>query len=644
MTANKFKIENRRYLGSKTRLLSFIHSVVTENCNDINSFVDLFGGTGNVAYSFNNKNTKIIINDFLKSNYYSFIAFFGSENIDSKKLAEKNIFYNACDNFEENYFSINFSNTYFSHYNCQKIGFIRDDIESDFIANKINFREKAYLITSLIYAMDHIANTVGHYDAFRMNGDLNKTLLLKELEVPTPIVNQKNEIYNEDSNELVKKIKADLVYIDPPYNSRQYCDAYHLLENVARWEKPEVYGTAKKMNRDSSIKSSYCTQKAPKIFDDLIKNINSKYILVSYNNTGAKGAGRSQAKISDSDIINSLSKKGDVQVFSTSFNQFTTGKSNFENHEERLFLCKCYDEKYVKSPLNYTGGKYKLLPQLFDIFDDSKEKFIDVFGGGFNVGINSKASFVLYNDKQIQVQRIIKLLYENKYEEINKKIESIILKYNLTNTFEKGYEYYDCDSSTGVGKANKQGYESLKQAYNLCDDSLEKDYLLLTLIFYSFNNQIRFNSKKEYNLPVGKRDYNKSLRNNLEEFTRRMKNKKIVFSSKDFEELEKEIDKDCFVYCDPPYFLGIASYNENNGWSITDEKRLLNFLSRLNKKGVKFALSNLIEHHGKDHNLLREWAKTNDFKIHYLKANYSNSNYHIKDKSNDSKEVLITNY
>ena len=97
--------------------------------------------------------------------------------------------------------------------------------------------------------------------------------------------NINNEQYNTDTNELVKKIEADLVYIDPPYNSRQYCDAYHLLENVACWKKPDVEGTARKMDR-SHLKSDYCTRSAPKAFEDLIDNIKAKYILVSYNNMG----------------------------------------------------------------------------------------------------------------------------------------------------------------------------------------------------------------------------------------------------------------------------------------------------------------------------------------------------------------------
>lgn len=202
------------------------------------------------------------------------------------------------------------------------------------------------LITSLLYAMDKIANTCGHYDAYRKGIEFEKSL---ELYVPLAEVNNnaKNECYNEDANELVKRITADLVYIDPPYNSRQYCDAYHLLENVARWEKPAVYGVAKKMDR-SSMKSKYCTQNAAQAFEELIEHIQSKYILLSYNNMADKGNDRSNAKISDDDIMRILGHKGTVQVFSESYKAFTTGKSDIPENEERLFLCTCFDKEEEK--------------------------------------------------------------------------------------------------------------------------------------------------------------------------------------------------------------------------------------------------------------------------------------------------------
>ena len=200
-------------------------------------------------------------------------------------------------------------------------------------------REKAILITSLLYAMDKVANTCGHYDAYRKTLDTTEPLYLQVPAIKSKTTNKRNMIFNEDANKLVRRISSDLVYIDTPYNSRQYSDTYHLLENIARWEKPEVSGIARKMVDRSKIKSNYCTVKAPEVFDDLITNIDSKYILVSYSNMGQKGNGRSNAKISDEEILEVLGRKGKVKVFHTNFQYFTTGKTQLEDHKERLFLC-----------------------------------------------------------------------------------------------------------------------------------------------------------------------------------------------------------------------------------------------------------------------------------------------------------------
>ena len=328
-------INNRRYLGNKYKLLSFINNVIVDKCSDVNVIADIFSGTGAFSLLFHDKT--IITNDLLYCNYICNIAWFSHEKYSIDKIIELIYCYNDIEIDEANYMTINFADSFFSKKNCSKIGYIREDIEIKFCNNQINERERAILITSLLYGMDKIANTCGHYDAYR-KGTAQEQLV--ELHVPIPSINNNtnNSCYNMDANELVKKIEADLVYIDPPYNSRQYCDTYHLLENVARWEKPNVSGIAKKMDR-TSLKSDYCTNKATDVFEDLIKNINAKYILFSYNNMAKKGNNRSNAKILDDDILRIFNKKGKLQIFSESYKSFTTGKSSIENNQERLFLC-----------------------------------------------------------------------------------------------------------------------------------------------------------------------------------------------------------------------------------------------------------------------------------------------------------------
>lgn len=337
VTEAKLQIKNRRYLGSKYKLLEFIWKIVDENCKGVHTVADIFGGTGVVADRFNVAGKPIIVNDILYSNYLSYWTWFSDAPIDDRKIENVIAELNSLEPNEENYVSKNFGGMYFTHENAMKIGYIRAEIERR--SEQFTFREKAVLITSLLYAMDKAANTVGHYDAYRRKLDATKAikLLVPELKDSR---NSGNKIFKEDANALVRKIKADLFYIDTPYNSRQYGDAYHLLENIAAWQQPVVSGVAKKMLNRQHLKSDYCTMKAPQAFADLIAHINGKYILVSYNNMAEKGVGRSNAKISAEEIVEILQTRGRVQTFATDFQAYTTGKTNISDHQEILYLCE----------------------------------------------------------------------------------------------------------------------------------------------------------------------------------------------------------------------------------------------------------------------------------------------------------------
>lgn len=660
------EIYNRRYLGSKTKLIPFIKDIVKEYCGEYTSFFDVFGGTGVVAYSFNTSKIKVITNDFLKSNKLAYDTWLGTEEYDIDKIKNYISIFNNINpqDIEENYVSVNFGNSFFSIDNAKKIGEIRERIECLFNKNKITKRERSILITSLLYATDKVANTCGHYDAYRKKMDKSSNLILQ-----IPKINDKNnignEVYNMDSNLLVKKVKTDIAYIDPPYNSRQYGDAYHLLENIATWKKPEVVGVAKKMVDRSHIKSKYCTVGASFAFKDLIDNLDCKYILVSYNNMGEKGAGRSQAKISDVEIKNILSEKGEVKIFEQDYKYFTTGKSEIEGHKERIFLCKVFEKKenniskddeiinrtIIKSPLNYTGGKNKLIPQLREYFPQKIDTFYDVFTGGVNVGINIEAKNIICIDKEEILIELFNLIKEISFFDFESQVYSIIKEYGLSLTSKYGYEYYDCSSDKGVASYNKEKYLKLRKDFNFMRDKLgikEKKVLFMffVLIMYSFNNQIRFN-KTQLNIPVGKRDFNNSLAKKLKLFKEKIDKLNIKFEAKDFRDISLEkVSKNSFFYFDPPYLLGTASYNENSGWTETDEKDLYNFIDILDEKGIKFALSNVLEHKGKVHNLLREWIEKRNYKINHLNFNYKNSNYQ-KNKleiNNETLEILVTNY
>ncbi len=638
------KINNRRYLGNKYKLLPFITRVVENECKNINTVADIFAGTGAVASAFIDK--KIITNDIMYSNYICHVAWFSSEHYSEEKVIKIITQYNNLKITEDNYMSDNFSNTYFSLDDCRKIGFIRQDIEDKFNLGYINARERALLITSLLYAMDKIANTCGHYDAYRQGVEFEKHLELY-VPQPEPDVNENNVCYNMDTNELAPEIEADLIYIDPPYNSRQYCDAYHLLENVARWEKPEVFGVARKMDR-TALKSDYCTQKATVAFENLIDSIHAKYILLSYNNMANKGNDRSNAKISDDDIMKILSKKGKVKVFSEDYKAFSTGKSDIQANQERLFLCICNNERkeVIPSALNYTGGKYKLLSQILPLFPKDADQVVDLFCGGCNVGINVDCNKVLFNDSNEYLMGLLDTFRRLTKEEIFDWIYKSIDKYGLSLVSKNGYDFYKCESSKGLGEYNKAGYNKLRDDFNKKASKDNEYYLMLyLLIVYSFNNQLRFNRKGEFNLPVGKRDFNSKMQGKLEAFIDRVKSGDYRFTTDDFRNVNMEgyTDKS-FFYADPPYLITCATYNEQAGWTENDEKDLLNYLEELDKKGIRFALSNVLESKGKKNVILSEWINQNrKFKVIPLNYDYTNSNYHTK-KDGITKEVLVVNY
>lgn len=302
----------------------------------------------------------------------------------------------------------------------------------------------------------------------------------------------------------------------------------------------------------------------------------------------------------------------------------------------------------TQSPLNYTGGKFKLLPQILPLFPKDIDTFVDLFCGGCSVGLNVDCKKVIYND----LDEHLLYLY-NTFKNLDKEstfewIYQIIEKYNLSDVSKNGYEYYGCDSSKGVGDYNKDKFLKLRSDFN---SKTSEDYyyyvMLYVIIVYAFNNQIRFNSKGEYNLPVGKRDFNKKMEEKLAAFIDRIKEQNCVFTCKDFRDFDiNALSMNDFVYVDPPYLITCATYNEQGGWNEQAEMDLLTFLDGLNRNGIRFALSNVLRSKGKENKILIAWLETNAMKYKAIPLNYSyaNSNYQTKDKSSASEEVLIINY
>ncbi len=305
----------------------------------------------------------------------------------------------------------------------------------------------------------------------------------------------------------------------------------------------------------------------------------------------------------------------------------------------------------IQSPLNYTGGKFKLLPQILPLFPNNISTFVDLFCGGCNVGINVDCESVIYNDSDKNLLYLYNTFKNLDKQSVFEWIYEIINKYGLSNVSEKGYNYYKCDSSKGLGSYNKEKFLKLRSDFNEKNKKGNYDYyyyvMLYVIIVYAFNNQIRFNGNGEFNLPVGKRDFNKKMQQKLSDFIDRIKEQDCKFTCLDFREFNIDaLESNDFVYVDPPYLITCATYNEQGGWSETDEEDLLRFLDRLSENRLRFALSNVLRSKGKENLILLEWLNKNKerYKAVNLEYSYSNSNYQTKDKTSNSEEVLIINY
>ena len=306
---------------------------------------------------------------------------------------------------------------------------------------------------------------------------------------------------------------------------------------------------------------------------------------------------------------------------------------------------------FIQSPLNYTGGKYKLLKQILPNFPNEIDTFVDLFCGGCNVGINIEAKKVVYND----LNKNLLYLY-NTFKNLDKEttfywIYHIIKEYNLSLVSKHGYSFYNCESSKGLGDYNRNGFLKLRADFNNKTLLQNEDYyyyiMLFVMIVYAFNNQIRFNSNGEFNLPVGKRDFNNKIQDKLSKFIDRLKEQNSVFTCLDFRNFNIEtLTENDFVYADPPYLITCATYNEQGGWTEKDEYDLLAFLVNLSKNRIKFALSNVLSSKGKENKILKAWVERNinRYRVIHLNYNYANSNYQTKDKTKSSDEVLIVNY
>ena len=641
------KIQNRRYTGSKYKLMPWIKKLILKYCPKHDSLFDVFGGTGVVTSSLLDITKSCIINDFLYSNEVIYEAFFSQEEFDLDKLNSFVRKYALVDTsqLKENYVSINYGGKYFRYDDAKLIGYIREDIELESASFKINKHEYHILLASLLYSFDRCANTVGHYEAYIKGKEIRSHFVFELIE---PIkTNNIISIYRTDSNLLAKSVNADIAFVDPPYNSRQYSRFYHVMETIVKWDKPVLSGTAMKPPEENM--SGYCRNTAPELFEDLISNLKVKYIVVTYNNTYDSKSSSSRNKITLEQIKTILEKRGKTLVFETNYHRFNAGKTDVAEHKELVFITQVgifgdsKKEKAIRSPFFYVGDKYKLMPQLSKLFPNNISTYVEPFVGGGSSFLNTKAEHYLVNDIDKYVIELHKCLssYADSPEKFLSELYDIIKEYGLSCSF-KGITVPDELKKrfvkTYYSQFNKDAYAKLKEKFNEQQDTV----ILYVLLIYGFNHMIRFNTSGDFNLPVGNVDFNKNVYNAIISYMSFMRDNQIEFYNLDFiaflQLIESRLDNDSFIYLDPPYLISGSEYNKY--WNEDEEKRLCEYLDNLNSRGIRFGITNLIYHKGKVNQTFLEWAKK--YLVYSVNSNYISFNDNTIKK--DSKEVYVTNY
>ncbi|MDR2547117.1 MAG: Dam family site-specific DNA-(adenine-N6)-methyltransferase [Lachnospiraceae bacterium] len=646
-----------RFIGGKSQLLTHIDTVIRENSSGSERvFCDIFAGTGSVARYFKPR-YEIHTNDILHFSYVlqkatieynqkpSFHGLAGIDIYNPLRFLEEV----RTDIDEQNYTDLfitqNYSpndkckRMYLSHKNALRIDFIRNTVEAWKQSKLISDNEYYYLLAALIEGVPYVSNITGTYGAYLKEWDKRA---LKDFEMVRLEIydnTQKNKCYNMDANKLIRELEGDILYLDPPYNGRQYVPNYHLLETISRYDSPPIKGITGVRPYDDE-KSAYCSKSdVLDVFEDLIDKANFKSIILSYNNNGLMTAAQIEDILKKHGIKSSYKRydipyrkykskivKGDhdLQEYLFYIRKRKSRSVTFTIKANHSVTRERKTRKYLKSPLNYIGGKYRLLPQILPLFPQVDGTFIDLFAGGCNVGINIIADAVVCNDINTKIVEMYQVFQKTDTQAIITQIEDSITRFNLS-------------------KDNESGFTDFRNYYNLTQNPID----LYTLSCYSFNYQFRFNNNHEYNNPFGRNrsHFSENMRTNLLLFLERIKKMNIEFSAFEFTQIDlNALTHNDMVYCDPPYLITTGSYNDGNrgfkDWKEEQEISLYRLLDELHDKGIRFALSNVLTHKDRTNEILSEWAKKYDVTI--LDFGYNNSSYNTT--RGGSTEVLVTNF
>lgn len=615
-----------RFIGNKEPIVNEIRDLLDKKGLLKKSprlkLFDAFCGTGAVSNSLKDS-FDLVVNDMLhwcvtytkgritaKNCKFEKLGFDPFYFLNSNKQIKKGFFY-------KNYSPGGSERMYFSPENAGRIDYFRVSIEKWKKDCFIDDNEYSYLLASLIESISFVSNTAGVYGAFLKHWDprSKKSILFKRVESKDSEYFD-FKCYNEKIENIIDQVDCDILYLDPPYTQNQYGTQYHLLETLVLNDSPSV-SQITGSRPTSPMRSDWSKMyKTHILFDEIISKTTAKYIIFSYSVDGF---------MSKSFIEAALKRYGKPETFECkqiSYNKYTNFKSRSNNeHFEYLFFIEKKDSAdiHYESPLNYIGSKAKMVSEIKKYLPENINTFIDIFGGGFNVGINSSANHIIYNDINHFVKNLVESFRINDTYDYLLYIDKIIKKYNLQ-------------------KENAESYLKARSYYNSLPYEKRSPKLLYAIILYGFNQQIRFNGDHNFNNPVGMRWFNDKVLEKKISFSRIIKEKKIEFKSVGYADFLEKIKTDSFVYMDPPYRLTTGSYNDGKrgfgGWELAEEKGLLEFADSLNKKSIRFMISYVTEHKGKINAELKTWIKLNNYRL--INVNQI--------PGIQRKEVLIINY
>lgn len=593
-----------RYLGNKVKLLEFIESVISKHDIQGEVFADLFAGSSAVGDYFKNK-YQIIANDNMH-----FSAILSEAKINNVRMPEflrfrkeygvspfewysGKMYEPHHNHFVYRTYSPPGGRQYFTEENALKIDGVRLDIEDDYQNGYLSRNEYCFLLASLIESATRVSNTAGTYQAFFKFWE---SRALKPF-VLSPIDFQECEaspgghrFFCRDTNELVREISGDVAYIDPPYTGTQYTNSYHVLETIARYDYPDVFGkTGRRKNRTLSNYSN--RKRAVLEFEDLFRQLDFEHVLVSYSNQG----------IIPIDELAELAGKfavgGEVHIERQSYRTYASNNLSMKDKGEGLYEVILYFRKnrtISKSPLNYSGSKDTVLPALVKRLPKNIDVFVDAMGGAGNVAANMVAtSRVVYNEINPRIFEIVDMFVRENPDELIERVNGLVAQFELS-------------------KKNKESYLRLRDEYNRAPTAMK----LFTLQIYAFQNMIRLNGQGRMNTPVGNNEFNEGTARRIASFVPRTD--RFELSCGSYQHLDPSgFPEGTLFYFDPPYFITKAEYNDGKrgleGWDADSESALLDYLLSVHAAGHRFMLSNVIEHKGRTHHLLREWIDSHGF-------------------------------